>query len=433
MTTLASSGLPFAVKPLAPVRANEPIQDYETLVNHLHQAAQVEMSTIPMYLFAAYSIQTKGHNQWQPGISAFRTIVAIAIEEMLHLCLVRNLLVALGAGDRITFNDPQFIPGYPSKMLHRVPDLELHLQACSPDLMKNVFMPLELPAAQDAPPQPDRYQTLGQFYQAIEDGLIRVDAAEGKNLWKYAEDSIPWQYQRAYWNRDGGGEPILITDLPSALEALKVVVEQGEGVDPAKATVPIDPVNPTPGLDELSHYARFKRIEQGIEPIGTVRNIVTDPKVGDFEEPVAGLARLFNASYCYTLAMLDELYNLPATFTAETPSPRYHVERTFVSAMSGLLYPIADLLMQTPTGRPHPNPDAPPPCAAPTFEFYDFPSEIRKVGAHHTRKEHLIHLCNQAITDFPRLGGDNSVHWLITKMPDIDHLPSQPPAARPRS
>ncbi|MFG2030331.1 ferritin-like protein [Streptomyces sp. NPDC048825] len=431
MTTRTTAGLPFTIEPLVPVNSNEPIQDYETLVNHLHQAAQVEMSTIPMYLYAAYSIQTKGHNQWLPGISAFRTIVAIAIEEMLHLCLVRNLLVALGAADRITFNDKHFIPSYPSKMLHRVPDLELHLQPCSPELMRDVFLPLELPAEHHAPAQPDQYQTLGQFYRAIEDGLVRVDRAEGSRLWQYAKDSTAWQYQRAYWNRDGGGEPILITDLTTAREALQIVVEQGEGVDPAKATVPIDPVNPTPGLDELSHYARFLRIQQGIEPIGNVRNVPVDPKVRDFDEPAASLAQLFNAAYFYTLAMLDKLYNLPATFAAETANPRYHLERTFVSAMSGLLYPIADLLMQTPATKLDPDPATVPVFAAPTFEFYDFPAEIKKSGSH-TMKQHLMWLCNQAIAHFPELGGDNSVHWLIDKMPDIDQISSQPPTSRPQ-
>lgn len=430
MTTM-TSGLPFAVEPSTLVKPGEPIQDYETLVSHLQQAAQVEMSTIPMYLYAAYSIQTKGHNQWQPGISGFRTIVAIAIEEMLHLCLVRNILVALGAGDRVTFDDSGFIPAYPSKMLHRVPDLELHLRPCSQELMRDIFCPLELPAAQDAPAQPDQYQTLGQFYQAIKDGLLRVDAAEGKELWKYAKDSVAWQYQRAYWNRDGGGEPVAIIDLATALEALNMVVEQGEGVNPGTATVPIDPVNPTPGLDELSHYARFQRIEQGIEPIGTVRDIVTDPRISDFTEPAAGLAKLFNAAYCYTLAMLDKLYNLPADFTPETTSPRYLLERTFVSAMSGLLYPLADLLMQTPATTPQK--DGPALCAAPTFEYYDFAGEIKKSGGSHTRKQHLMWLCDQAISHFPELGGDNSVHWLITKMPDIDHIPSEPPNTRPRT
>lgn len=436
MTTKTSSGvrqassLPFVVVPEPAVNPNKPIKDYETLVTHLYQAGQVEMSTIPMYLYAAYSIETKGHNQWDPGISAFRTIVAVAIEEMLHLCLVRNLMVALGAGHRIRFYDEKFMPPYPSKMLHRVPDLELHLDRCSPKLMEDVFLPLELPAEHGAPPEADQYQTLGQFYQAIEDGFAQVERTEGKKLWRYAEESTRWQYLRAYWNRDGGGKPVPITDLTSACTALRMVVEQGEGVDPAKATVPIDPVNPTPGLDELSHYARFLRIQQGIEKIGTVRNVPADPRVADFDEPAARLATLFNAAYCYTLAMFDKLYDLPADLESERPSPRYHLERTVIAAMGGLLYPIADLLMCTPATTEGTLPADGPLCAAPTFEYYDFAAEMKNSGAR-TKKQQLMRLCDRAIADFPELGGDNSVHWLIAKMPDIDEIPSQPPAGRP--
>jgi hypothetical protein len=29
-------------------------------------------------------------------------------------------------------------------------------------------------------------------------------------------------------------------------------------------------------------------------------------------------------------------------------------------------------------------------------------------------------LCDQAIVNYPDLGGDNSVHWLLTKIPDIE-------------
>ena len=79
------------------VDPQQPISTIEQLHTHLYQAAQVEMSTIPLYLYAAYSIQTSGGYQWDPGISAFRTIRSVVIEEMLHLCLVRNLLVATGA------------------------------------------------------------------------------------------------------------------------------------------------------------------------------------------------------------------------------------------------------------------------------------------------------------------------------------------------
>lgn len=167
----ANSPLPYVITPLQEVKSDQPIRSRDDLVNHLHQAAQLEMSTIPLYLYAAYSIETKGHSQWDPGISASRTIISIVLEEMLHLALVRNLMLAIGAGDQISFYDPKFMPQYPSLMLHRAPDLELHLEPCTQNLIERVFMPLELPAEHGAPPQSDQYNTIGQFYECIEDGF----------------------------------------------------------------------------------------------------------------------------------------------------------------------------------------------------------------------------------------------------------------------
>lgn len=412
----ASSPLPYVIAPLQEVKPDQPIHSYDDLVNHLHQAAQVEMSTIPMYLYAAYSIETKGHSQWDPGISASRTIISIVLEEMLHLALVRNLMLAIGAGDKISFYNKDFMPHYPSKMLHRTPDLELHLEPCTQDLMARVFMPLELPAKHGAPPQPDQYNTLGQFYESIEDGFHYLTKNDPQ-FWSKAQDSTKYQYTAAYWNRDGGGEPVVVCDLTSAMNAMSMIVEQGEGVDPDKATVPIDPINPKPGLDELSHYAKFQRIHDGIEVIGVVKPVPVDPKIADFKGTVVTLANLFNAAYGYTLCMLDKLYTLPRELTPGHPSPRYHLERTFIAAMGGLLYPIADLLTRTPSGNKDGH--GQPINAAPTFEYYDFAAEQKNSGCK-TKKQHLMWLCNQAIADFPNLGGDNSVHWLLTKIPDIE-------------
>ncbi|MGH3784133.1 MAG: ferritin-like domain-containing protein [Pseudonocardiaceae bacterium] len=412
--TGTSSPLPYVIAPLREVKSDQPIHSHADLVNHLHQAAQLEMSTIPMYLYAAYSIETKGHSQWDPGISASRTIISIVLEEMLHLALVRNLMLAIGAGDQISFYDREFMPHYPSLMLHRAPDLELHLEPCTTSLMDRVFMPLELPAEHGAPPQPDRYNTIGQFYECIEDGF-RYLTENDPQFWSQAPDSTKYQYTAAYWNRDGGGEPVVVHDLKSAMTAMSIIVEQGEGVDPDKATVPIDPINPKPGLDELSHYAKFQRIRDGIEVIGVVKPVPVNPKVADFEGAAVALADLFNAAYAYTLCMLDKLYTLPRELAPERPSPRYHLERTFIAAMGGLLYPIADILTRTPIG----DMDGQPINAAPTFEYYDFVAGQKRSGSK-TKKEHVMWLCNQAIADFPELGGDNSVHWLLAKMPDIE-------------
>jgi hypothetical protein len=384
-----------------PLQAQKPITKHHQLHRHLYQAAQVELSTIPLYLYAAYSIQTAGDYQWDAGISAFRTIRSVVIEEMLHLCLVRNLMVATGA-PHFRFYDEDFVTKYPSPMLHREPKLMLHLEPCTTELMERVFMPLELPEKTSAPPQPDHYNTLGQFYAAITAGL---ETLSGPDLWKNPRGDL--QYTTSYWNQDGGGKPICVLDLPSALQAIQTIVEQGEGADPDDPMVPLRPAGPQTGYDEYSHYAKFQRIAEGIDPIRDVWPVPTDPKAADFDPPVRQLAELFNAAYCYVLCMIDALYETSArTVVAGQRSPRYGLERTFVAAMGGTLFPIADLLVRQPAkkrSRKH---------AAPTFEFHRF--DRRK-----PKKDQLLAMCDDLLGAYPSLGGDDGVRRLLGKLPSV--------------
>ena len=383
------------------VQAEKPITTVEQLHVHLYQAAQVELSTIPLYLYAAYSIQTAGDYQWDAGMSAFRTIRSVVIEEMLHLCLARNLMVATGA-PAFSFYDKDFVPTYPSPMLHREPELMLHLEPCTKRLMQRVFMPLELPEKTGAKPQPDHYNTLGQFYDAITAGLEKLS---GPKLWKNPRGDL--QYTTSYWNQDGGGKPICVLDLPSALQAIETIVEQGEGSDPDDPMVPLHPADPQVGYEEYSHYAKFQRIAEGIDLIRDLWPVPKDPKVADFDGPVRRLAELFNATYCYVLCMIDALYTTSAeTVVAGKRSPRYGLERTFVAAMGGVLFPIADLLVRQPAkkrSRQH---------AAPTFEFHRFDGRTPK-------KDQLIRMCDNLLGDYPTLGGDDGVRSLLGKLPSV--------------
>jgi hypothetical protein len=384
-----------------PLQAQKPITTVEQLHIHLYQAAQVELSTIPLYLYAAYSIQTAGDYQWDPGISAFRTIRSVVIEEMLHLCLARNMLVATGA-PAFSFYDEHFVPTYPSRMMHREPELMLHLEPCTTKLMERVFMPFELPETTTDPPQPDHYNTIGQFYAAITAGFEKLS---GPRLWKDPRGDL--QYTTTYWNQDGGGEPVCVLDLPSALQAIQTIVEQGEGADPDDRMVPNHPADPKFGYDEYSHYAKFRRIAEGNDPIHNLWPVPKDPKVADFDDPVRKLGELFNAAYCYVLCMIDALYTTSAeTIAPGKRSPRYGLERTFVAAMGGLLFPIADLLVRQPAkkrSRRH---------AAPTFEFHRFHGRS-------SRKDQLTAMCDELLGSFPSLGGDDGVRALIAKLPSV--------------
>lgn len=385
-----------------PVNTEGGITDLENLQNHLAQAAQVELSTVPLYLYSAYSIQTAGYSQWNPGTSAFRAIRSVVIEEMLHLCLARNLLVAIGGGDRLRCYDPSFVPKYPGPMLHREPELCLRLEPCTTKQMTEVFMPLELPAEADAPPQPHSYNTLGQFYAAIMKGFEFLD---GKiDLW--ANNRPDLQYGRAYWNQDGGGRPIVVVDLKTAKQAIDTIVEQGEGAKPGSADVPIHPDNPVPGAVELSHYAKFKAIAEEIDKIGDVWPVPCDPKAKEFEGPVKELAVFFNAAYCYVLMMIDRLYETSSEgMVAGQPHERYGLERTFIAGMGGLLFPIADVLVRQPAG------DVLGGHAAPTFEYHEFEDG--------EPRDELIRRCDSLLGTYPQLAGDDSVRQLLDWLPAV--------------
>ncbi|MGQ0617258.1 MAG: ferritin-like domain-containing protein [Acidimicrobiia bacterium] len=373
-----------------------PITTIESLRDHLYQAAQVELSTIPLYLYAGYSIRAQSYSQWSPGQSAFRAIRAVVIEEMLHLSLARNLLVAVGGGDRIAFYDKAFVPTYPTPMLHRVPPLELRLSACSPALMHDVFMPLERPMTADGPPQPDQYNTLGQFYEAIRLGF---ETLAGPDL--FANPQTDLQFAAGYYNQDGGGQPVVVSDLVTALEAIDTIVVQGEGTSPGRLQVPLDPAAPQLGLDEQSHYARFKAIAEGIDGIGAVWPVPDNPKATQYPAPVADLARLFNAGYCYLLAMVDALYATPAD--ERHASARWQLERSYLTAMQGVLFPIADLLVRQAVPGGH---------AAPTFEFFAF-------RAGRPKQDQMLDLCDKVARSYPSVAGDNSVRASIVLLPSV--------------
>lgn len=389
---------------LRPISTEGPITTVENLRDHLYHATQVEISTIPLYLYAAYSIQTRGYSQWSPGISAFQTIRSVVIEEMLHLALARNLHVAVGGGD-IRFADEDFLPTYPSPMLHRAPELTLALEPCTTELVRTVFMAVEKPEQSDAPPQPGQYNTIGQFYGAIAEGLERLS---GPDLWAGSHPEL--QYAAAYWNQDGGGRPVVVVDLITALEAIRTIVEQGEGAAPGDDTVPLSFGSPTL-LEEFSHYEKFRRIAEGIDGIGEVWPVPTNPTVAGYREllggdaPVVRLAELYNAAYCYVLAMIDAIYDSSReTIRVGKHSPRYGLERTFMSAMSGILYPVADLLVRQPLPDGH--------HAAPTFEYYPYPPERSK-------KDELADVCDGLLRDYPSLGGDDGVRRLIGALPSV--------------
>ena len=91
---------------------------------------------------------------------------------------------------------------------------------------------------------------------------------------------------------------------------------------------------------------------------------------------------------------------------AGSHSERYGLERTFIAAMGGLLFPIGDLLVRQPGPDGH--------NAAPTFGFYRFDESDSS-----SKKQQLTAMCDALLGDFPSLGGDDGVRQLIGRLPAV--------------
>ncbi len=52
-----------------PLNPDQPIQTIGELQDHLYHAIQLEFSTVPLYLYALYSIETQGYSFWNSVIA----------------------------------------------------------------------------------------------------------------------------------------------------------------------------------------------------------------------------------------------------------------------------------------------------------------------------------------------------------------------------
>lgn len=315
-----------------------PISSVADLRAHVDLATKVEMSTIPPYLFTMYSITD--HES-----EAARLIASVVVEEMLHLCLTTNLILALGGEPDFA---PAAMPSYPSFLPHHRPPLALELRRCTTEVIREVFMVIERPAPIEAAPEDDDYETLGQFYRALEEALDELDAE--------VDLFANHQPERQLWNAsfygpvpfddpDSGGL-ILIHDRETAQQALEVIIHQGEGVGADRWA--------DPKHHELTHYYKFEQLERGTTAIGQTWPVLANPSTAAFPEHLQRVSDLFNACYGLIFVTLQELFS-------ETGDQSRLIGRLY-GLMSDCLTPTARYLVRQPIDDDS--------TAGPTFEAY---------------------------------------------------------------
>src|SRR5690349_10132348 len=105
---------------LAPPEEPFVIEHREALIYMLCEAAELEHGIMCQYLFASFSMkQDPGEGLTEDQVAAVRRwrarISHVAVQEMLHLALVQNLLSAVGAAPHLSRpNFPQPAGHYPA-------------------------------------------------------------------------------------------------------------------------------------------------------------------------------------------------------------------------------------------------------------------------------------------------------------------------------
>ncbi|KQN21441.1 hypothetical protein ASE86_14550 [Sphingomonas sp. Leaf33] len=319
------------------------IPDIDALREHLQAAVELEHATIPPYLCGLYTIRD-GHNR-----AAAEIIRTVAVQEMLHMVLAANVLNAVGGAPSI--DRPDFVYAYPAELpVGAHGPITVALQKFSPAAIET-FLAIEAPAPAlqlkaapglEAMAEPPRippgqlremlrrgevYPSIGDFYQAIEQGLVALELlAQGRSDGTIFTGDHDRQVTSEYYYNSGGAV-VTVTDLASALEALKIIVEQGEGFEHG---VDDDDRGMFRQPSEAAHYYRFKQIAYGRyyqsdddpdqPPTGAdfpvdhsaaaVFDMIDNPSVGAFPAgPVRDQATACAQSYTRLLALIDRAVN----------------------------------------------------------------------------------------------------------------------------
>jgi hypothetical protein len=316
------------------------IETIEDLRAHLVLATRVELSTIPPYLYAMYSVED------QDSESA-RLIASVVVEEMLHVALTTNLLLAIGGEPSFGYD---LIPSYPGFLAHHQPDLLLELRECTPELIASTFLEIEKPRAPGAIPEDDNFETLGQFYAALEAALDDLSAVSDIFAQHQPERQLAehtW-YAPVLFDAEDSGGLSLIFDRESADEALEVIIHQGEGVSDERWA--------DPAHQELTHFRKFQQLADGTTPIGRTWPVLTNPRTADLPLRLQGVSDLFNALYGLVFVTMDDLFS--GSGRQEELIGRLY------GLMSGCLAPTARYLVRQPVSETA--------TAGPTFEVYRF-------------------------------------------------------------
>jgi Ferritin-like len=322
----------------------------EDLYPWLQNAIELEHSTIPPYLTALFSLKPGTNDE------IGRLIQSIVHEEMLHMMIVGNILIAIGGHPAI--NVPKFIPTYPGNLPMSIGGSKfiVGIEAFSKPLVQNIFMEIEKPEnpipvkTLESAGVPD-FATIGEFYNE----LMKKIGEFGDRIF-----TVPPGRQVLTWFDHARLFPI--TSVATADKGITIIVDEGEGTSTDPFQAPGDPAHYYK-FGEIFYGRRLIKTETGFayggapipfDPDG-VYPMKSNPKIADFAPGSQARTRIEAFSYAYS-SLLNALH---AAFNGEPAK---------IDVAIGLMYElkmIAVSLMQTPVS------DGSPLTAGPSYEYVD--------------------------------------------------------------
>lgn len=343
---------------------------------NLQTAIEIELATIPIYLYTYYSLVR--NNESGETISdaqlfankAGGVIMSVAVEEMLHMSLSSNVLFSMGVMPKLYGRAPS---AYPTGLPYHNPTgpvgpdgqtaVQIPLGKLGFEQLWH-FLQIEYPEQWDALPQDRNWDTIGQFYSYIRcllntKFLTDADFQKGSvaaaiQPYNYSPNNVdtiypnagfdPWKpappaptptwadpvqgaaaaavYPDYADSHAGSSQLVAVQSVLDAATAIDTICDQGEGV-------PIPDVGPSPdddpSKDEASHYVKFLTLQaQFADYAGTteVRPL----------QPPAPTAVIQPAITQADLLAAGVLVNMPDSPVAANYPPLYSDIANFCSA-----------------------------------------------------------------------------------------------------
>src|SRR5271157_1601198 len=353
------------------------IEDREELIFLLSEAAALEHMVMCGYLYAAFSLK---HGKAQ-GLDSHekklvgewdRTLSQVAVQEMLHLALVNNLLTSIGAAPHL------LRPNFPVRSKYFSSTVQMVLLPFGEQQLRHALY-LERPEGMhmrdarslsrrlkrsevrdhvELVPTGQEFSTIGHLYRGLERGLAHLAD-------KYGEKRLFSGPTRTQATKESFGWPESVTvhDLKSATKAVGTIIEEGEGAR---------------GDWKQAHFGRFLKVHDELRECRS-RNPAFEPANpvipayvedhSDIAEPVAiisdpftrKVAELFASSYETAMLMLTRYFMHVDTSQEELGT----LSDSAVRLMMQVLRPLGRLMTTLPVGADHPGK-----TAGPAFEVY---------------------------------------------------------------